>query len=169
MRSYYYTLKKAIVFALCLSSLPILAQDCVTFTGLASGTYAVTGGYPFGTPFHTESGIPVNLAPYYFPNGDVKNNVSVLAGEFFWSGLFIAANTTYIKMLKAGMLFDFTQPQAGKIAGTVTFDFLDWSGYVNLTINDNPVNVETTYSAMPTAIAPGVTTLTGLSFIVKLT
>ncbi|MEM9820839.1 MAG: T9SS type A sorting domain-containing protein [Bacteroidota bacterium] len=100
--------------------------------------------------------MPVSLAPYHFPNGDVKNNVSVLAGEFFWSGLFLAASSTYIKMLKAGMYFDFTQPEAGKIAETVTFDFLDWQGYVNLTINDNPVNVATTFSEMDTEIVDGV-------------
>lgn len=157
MRFNHHKLLSTFVFLLCCTVFQIQAQNCVTFTNLPSDSYAVTGGYPLGTPFHTESGLDVSLAPYYFPNGDVKNNVSVLAGQFFWSGLFIAANTTYIKMLKAGIQMDFTEVEPNKIAGTVTFDFLDWSGYVNLTINDSPVVVETTYSLMPSDIAPGVT------------
>ncbi|MEM8907913.1 MAG: T9SS type A sorting domain-containing protein, partial [Bacteroidota bacterium] len=157
MRFNYQILKKALAFIMLFGVFDASAQQCVTFTGLATGSYAVTGGYPQGTPFFTESGMPVSLAAYHFPNGDVKNNVAALAGEFFWSGLFIAANTTYIKLLTSGLLFDFTQPQPGKIAGTVTFDFLDWSGYVNLTINDQPTLVETTFSEMPSEVVPGVT------------
>ncbi len=130
-------------------------QNCVEFSNLPSATYATNGGYPFGTAFHSESGATLGLAPFYFNDGSVRNNVSVQAGTFFWSGAFVDGQGQVIRMLEASVNFDFTQNFA--VADNVSFSFLDWEGDINLSVNGEPVINARSFSELPSQVAAYVT------------
>ena len=90
MRFKINTLKQALVGLALLYAFLGNAQSCIGFSDLPTGTYSVLGGYPLGTPFHTEHNIPVSLAAYHNANGGIKNNVNVQAAALYWSGLFLS-------------------------------------------------------------------------------
>lgn len=155
MRLNFY-LHKFFLFVILLLSIQILnAQSCVTFNNLPTGHYETSDGYPFGTPFWTENGAEAQLAPYHLSNGGIRNNVFVTAGSTFWSGAFIQRQGQVIRMLEASVAIDFTG--AVSVADQVSFDFLDWEGNVNLSINGEPVLVNRSFNELPTQVATHVT------------
>ncbi len=148
--------KRRILFVLALIFTQFLhGQNCVEFTNLPTGNYGVTNGYPFGTPFHSESGASLGLAPFHYNDGSVRNNVSISAGTFFWSGAFIDGQGQVIRLLESSVDIDFTENFA--VADNVSFGFLDWEGDINLSINGEPVINARSFSQLPSQIATYVT------------
>jgi hypothetical protein len=146
----FYKHKVLFVLAFLFTQL-LFGQNCVEFTNLASGNYGVTNGYPFGTPFHTESGASLGLAPFHYNDGTVRNNVSTSAGTFFWSGAFVDGQGQVIRLLESSVDIDFTENFA--VADNVSFGFLDWEGDINLSINGEPVLNARSFSELPSQIA----------------
>ncbi len=154
MSSKFYQYKLAFVFTFLLSQL-LFGQNCVQFTDVPSQLYSVTNGFPFGTPFHQESGASLELAPFYYNDGSVRNNVSTQTGTFFWSGAFVDGQGQVIRLLESSVDIDFTQDFA--VADNVSFGFLDWEGDINLSINGEPVMNARSFNELPSQIATFVT------------
>lgn len=154
MRVKFYQCKFLFVLTFLFAQL-LHGQNCVEFSNLSTGEYASNDGYPFGTTFHNESGAALGLAPFYYNDGSVRNNVSIQAGTFFWSGAFVDGQGQVIRMLEASVDIDFTQTFA--VADNVSFGFLDWEGDINLSINGEPVINARSFSELPAQIATNVT------------
>ena len=155
MRLKFYLRKCFLFVTLLLVTQLLNAQTCVTFNNLAEGNYETSDGYPFGTPFWTENGVEVALSPYHFSNGGIRNNVFISSSVFFWSGAFSQGEGQRIRTLEASIDIDFTG--AVTVADQVSFDFLDWDGNVNLSINGEPVHVNRSFNELPAQIATHVT------------
>ena len=152
MRAKFYVHKYLFVLALLITQF-LNGQNCVEFSNLPNGNFAANDGFPFGTPFHSESGASLDLAPFQYSDGSVRNNVSVDAGTFFWSGTFSIGQV--IRLVEASTEIDFTQNFA--VADNVSFDFLDWKGNINLSINGEPVRNARSFAELPNQIATYVT------------
>ncbi len=154
MRVKFYQHKLLFVLTLLCSQF-LQGQNCVGFSNLPTGTYATNDGYPFGTAYHSESGATLGLAPFYYSDGSIRNNVFVDAGNQFLSGSFTISEGQSIRLLEASTEIDFTQNFP--VADNVTFSFLDWQGDINLSINGEPVKIARSFSELPSQIATYVT------------
>lgn len=154
MRVKFYQRKLLIVLTILFSQF-LHGQNCVNFSNLPTGNYAVNNGYPFETAFHSESGASLNLAPFTYVDGSVRNNVFIDANALFLSGAFTLGEGQTIRLLEASTRVDFTQNFA--VADNVSFSFLDWEGDINLSINGEPVRNARSFGELPSQIATYVT------------
>ncbi len=126
------------------------AQNCVDFQSLTFGTQYGNPGGSAGDLIFAEDNIPVSIDSFYFigPGGAFNFcRVDTLHVLTFGPSKNMAINNVNLIFNLANLPFT---------ANLVTFDFADYGGHENISVNGAPIFAGEFLSA-PSPIAPGVT------------
>ncbi len=133
---------------------PSYAQ-CIGLDSL-SGDFGASNAYPVGTYFTTAHEVNIGVAPYTPNTGSnpITHN-SVNLGFDVFNGAFTKANGNYIYSNTISTFFDFSK--LSEQVTQVSFDYMDWGGNNNLSVNGTPVVIAASLFEMNSNIAPGIT------------
>ncbi len=142
--------------------MPFLAfsqtQNCVDFETLTLGTNFGNGINTQGEVIFTQSDIPVSVEYFEWVGGGGMFGTAIVDNGVFGTGLAMTTNNI-------NLMFDFYN--VGYTPNRVSFDYVDWGGNENISVNGEPIFAgELDMAPMP----PGVTmTITNMGSFMRAT